>query len=79
MRVSADPDYYYNKRLREEKRMIRNGIIRPQIPEPPPTPPSSPPPEPIVKEKKKPGRKKKIPAPKNPIMREEKTVIVRWD
>ena len=32
--------------------------------------------EPLATEKKKPGRKKKVPAPKHPISREEKEVIV---
>ena len=70
MRFSKDPDYYYNKRLRLEKKMMKTVVVT--QPQPEHT-------ESVIKEKKKPGRKKKIPAPKNPIMREEREVVLRWD
>jgi len=75
MRLSLDPDYYYNKRLRLEQKMVHTVVIPP-----PPQPPSTN--LPIltdIKEKKKPGRKKKVIPPKNPITREERTVVLRWD
>ena len=74
MRFSKDPDYYYNKRLRLEQKMSSQPI-----PVPVPVPVIVPPKPDVVIEKKKPGRKKKVPIVRNPIVREERTVVVRWD
>jgi hypothetical protein len=81
-RVSVKPDYIERKVERMEAK-IRKYILAnpPKIVKP--IPPPLPEPTPIVEapppEKKKPGRKKKVVVPKQPIMREEREVVVRWD
>lgn len=71
-RTSRDPEYYHRKLER----------LRMNAPPPSPAPPllvlpvPVPAPKPLATEKKKPGRKKKVTAPRAPITREEKEIIV---
>lgn len=66
-RTSRDPEYYHRKLER-----LRMNAPPPSIPVPVPAPA----PKPLATEKKKPGRKKKVTAPRAPITREEKEIIV---
>lgn len=67
-RTSRDPEYYHRKL----ERLRMNA----PPPSPAPVPVSVPAPKPLATEKKKPGRKKKVTAPRAPITREEKEIIV---
>ena len=68
-RTSRDPEYYHRK---IERLRMNAPSPQPVVTFAVPLPSA----EPLATEKKKPGRKKKVPAPKHPISREEKDIIV---